>query len=225
MPAAQENLYQALSTLISPLGYELVHLEIQNQKQKVLRLFIDRLADQPEQENASISVEDCANVSRAIDEPLDQMPEIDEVFHGGSYDLEVSSPGVDRPLRSQKDFIKFQGKEARVHVFRPLTAEEIENADYLAKNPKQKHFLGEILGCKDDKVLLALTSETGNKSKKKTSATPLQVAIPASLISKANLEPKFDFSQLGLGPSKSPNKSRSQAHVNDPAVHERNSAQ
>ncbi len=194
-----EQLIALLSPLVEPLGYEIVHLEIVTHRQKTLRLYIDHLTAKGE----AIGVEDCARVSRALDEPLDAMSEVDAVFHGASYELEVSSPGVDRPLRQAKDYERFLGREARIHVFRPLTPSELENPGYQEKNPKQKNFLGVLKGMRDGKVLLSLSkdrSSKGSKKRKADSAEPTtnsgdEVMIPLSLISKANLEPKFEFDE------------------------------
>jgi ribosome maturation factor RimP len=174
-----DRLIELLSPIVEGLGYEIVHLECQLARQKTLRLFIDAKGSQ------GVGIEDCVKVARALDEPLDQMPELDAVFKG-AYELEVSSPGIDRPLRQPKDYEKFQGQEARIHVYRPLTAEEIGNAKYLEKNPRQKNFLGVLKGFRNDRVLLAVG--TGSKA----GLPELDVEIPLSLISKANLEPKID---------------------------------
>ena len=183
-PTDQDLLIERIEALIAPMGYGVVHLEILNQRQKVLRLFIDRLSSHPNGTSAigpAIGIEDCVNVARTLNEPLDQMPEIERIFRGGSYELEVSSPGVDRPLRTPAEYDRFAGKEARIYVYRPLTREELENGSYQAKNPKQKNFLGTLKGFKNGKVLLSTNQAEG-------------ITIPLSLISKANLEPKFEIS-------------------------------
>lgn len=207
-----------IASLIEPLGFEVVHLELVNQRQKLLRLYIDRKVPTTTptvaEPSTGITVEDCAIVSRAVDEPLDAMPEVTECFGAGAYELEVSSPGVERPLRRISDFARFAGREARIHTFRPLNAAEAENDNYLAKNPRQKNFYGKLIGTKDDKVLVEIRPEGGPVEKAKLSKTALKklekngekpsdsnaelrVLIPVSLISKANLAPNFDFSNLG----------------------------
>jgi len=138
-----EKLFNTLTPILEAIGYELVHLEMMNNRMKTLRVFIDVLGSREE----GIGVEDCATVSRALDEPLEGMKDVDAYF-GGAYELEVSSPGVDRPLRRARDFEKFSGRDIRVHTLRPLTSDEIGNADYHSRNPKQKNFLG-ILGGMD----------------------------------------------------------------------------
>ncbi len=196
----QEALIQLVSQWIHPLGYQVVHIEAQTHRQKTLRIFIDFLEYSSDK---TIGIEDCVKVSRALEESLDQSPEIEKVFHG-SYELEVSSPGVDRPLRTLQDFERFKDREIRVNIYRSLTAEEIENATYYSKNPKQKNFLGKLLGLRGEKIVLQVSdqgSEMGLKrAKSKQKVTPKtnsaegsEVFIPLPLISKAHLEPHFDF--------------------------------
>ena len=194
-----DQLFELISSRIITLGYQLVHLEIQLHKQKILRVFIDHL------EPKGIGIEDCVKVSRALDEFLDETPLVSSLLPS-TYELEVSSPGADRPLRTASDFERFQGREVRIHVYRPLQEDEINNPKYLAKNPKQKNFLGTLIGFQEGKVVLCLASkdhEKGNSSKKakaKNKAQPntnsveeMKITIPLPLISKANLEPHFDF--------------------------------
>ena len=190
----QDRLLEALAPLVESEGYELVHLEVQTHRAKTIRIFIDHL-----QGDDAIGVEDCAKVSRALDSPLDQLTETETLLAGG-YELEVSSPGVDRPLRKPADFERFKEREVRLHVFRPLTAEELQNEDYARRNPKQKNFLGVLQGMKDDSVLLSIPASMGStrkgakkgKAARKTEEKHDLVTIPHSLISKANIEPDFD---------------------------------
>jgi ribosome maturation factor RimP len=214
-PSAQQNLITRLDNLIKPMGYELVHAEVQTHKQPLLRLFIDFLESD---ENKTVNVEDCVRVTRAVDEPLDLDPLLAEtvgkIFGSAPYELEVSSPGVDRPLRRSKDYMRFVGREIRVHVFRPLSAAELENADYQSRNPKQKNFLGTLLGMENQNVRLrvnltgsvetvsrkASRKAVSKKSNAKTNTSEeaesdsgLIVSIPLPLISKSHLEPRFDF--------------------------------
>lgn len=175
----QQELTVFLSAQLETLGYELVHLEISNQRQKILRLFIDKLNGE------GVGIQDCVDATKALDQPLDQHPLLNKVFPQG-YELEVSSPGLDRPLSKPADFEKFSGKPARIHVVRPLTAEELSNPNYQEKNPKQKNFLGTLTGIQNSQVLLTIV--TAQKSKKEDLVT-----IPIGLISKANLEPQFEF--------------------------------
>lgn len=212
--SATDQLITTISAMVQPLGYEVIHLEV-DQRQKTLRLFIDYLA-WTEGGSPGVGIEDCVKVTKALDEPLDQMPEVDSLFGAAGYELEVSSPGIDRPLRGERDFERFKGREIRVHTFRPLTGDELGNGEYQAKNPKQKNFLGTLQGVREGKVLIALNltggfdkTQKAKKAAKKAAAekpstegeqpskrptNSAEVEIPLPLISKANLE--ADFSPL-----------------------------
>ncbi len=167
------QLIDLIAPQVQPLGYEIVHIEIQTHKGRVLRIYIDRLTP-----GEAIGVEDCAKVSRTIDTFLDESAEVQALFKG-TYDLEVSSPGVFRPLRTEKDFLRFRGQEVRIALFRPLSAEEMGNSDYHSRNPKQKNFIGVLHGFRNNRVVLEIDSE--------------EITIPLETVSKANLEPKFDL--------------------------------
>ena len=235
------RLIELISPLVLPLGYLIIDLEIQSHREKVLRIFIDHLDVSTGRENAGpntmvpdkigppkIGIEDCVRVSKALDEPIDQIPEVESLL-SGAYELEISSPGINRALRMAGDFEKYAGSRVRLHTYRPLTAEELSNADYQAANPKQKNFLGILSGFRESKVVLSLS--LGEKKSKKESRSlkmrdlkktlkenlkenlkePLKenlktsaslptnseeekiILIPLPLISKANLEPEFDF--------------------------------
>jgi ribosome maturation factor RimP len=143
--SVSDRLIELMGPMIESLGYEIVHVEVQTHREKTLRIFID--FNEAQTNGKGIGIEDCVKVARFLDEPLDQHQEIDSIFHG-TYELEVSSPGVDRPLRQAKDFERFKDRQVRIHTFRPLNAEEIQNEAYLAKNPRQKNFLGLLKGFK-----------------------------------------------------------------------------
>lgn len=104
-----------------------------------------------------VTLGDCETFSRRLEALLDVEDPIQ-----GPYNLEVSSPGLDRPLRSLGDFEKHVGKLIRV-----TTREKIDN---------QTFFIGRLLGLRDD-VITLLTAEVSK-----------EVSIPFADISKANLE-------------------------------------
>lgn len=193
-----------LDAVIAPLGYEVVHVELQMSRQKILRVFID-LTDPPS--GKSVGIEDCVNVTRALDllmepasgeKPL-EFQKIDQFFGGQDFELEVSSPGVERPLRLTKDYKRFQGETVRIHTFRPLTSEEMGNEDYWKKNSKQKNFKGELLGLEGASVRLReeTSAQTSRKRKKKSSEVldaqgVTTILIPLVLVAKAHLEPNLE---------------------------------
>ncbi len=109
-------LIEHLSRLVEPLliheGYELVEVEVVGAGPKtVLRLYIDRAG--------GVTLDDCASVSQAVDAMLD----VEDPFES-RYTLEVSSPGLDRPLRKKADFERFRSRRARVKTYAPVEGAE-----------------------------------------------------------------------------------------------------
>ena len=102
-----------LETTVVGLGYELVSVELSN-RGRMLRIFIDKpVTGQPETGAGGITVEDCARVSNQLARVL----EVEDL----DYDrLEVSSPGMDRPLKKEADFVRFVGQQARLALRVPV---------------------------------------------------------------------------------------------------------
>ncbi len=100
-----QELEDVIATEVEPLGYELVELRRAGSKRTpVLDVRIDR------RDGEAVTVDDCARVSRALEARFDAEPGI----AGDRYVLEVSSPGVERPLRKAADWRRFAGKDANV---------------------------------------------------------------------------------------------------------------
>jgi ribosome maturation factor RimP len=103
----------AIETLITPtledLGYELVRVRMMGEGRPTLQIMAER------RDEAAMTVDDCAGISRAVSALLD----VDDPI-AGAYMLEVSSPGLDRPLVRARDFERFAGFEARVEMRRLL---------------------------------------------------------------------------------------------------------
>jgi len=183
---------------LAKLGYELVAIEVMNHREKVLRLFIDHLNDQKDDqndgENRGISIEDCVKVTHELDEPLEASEVVMAVFKG-PYELEVSSPGVDRPLQKPEAFQKFAGEIARIQTFRALSGEETQAPEYSAKNPKQKNFYGVLKGfeASSNAVLFGVIPEDGVKRSKAEIKNETLIKIPLELVAKAHLEPVLDL--------------------------------
>lgn len=134
------DLIEMLDPVAESLGYEIVRLRLMGgAEQRRLQI----MAEHPLLEDGSggdMNVEDCARLSRAISEVMDAADPI-----AGEYTLEVSSPGVDRPLTRLKDFEDYAGLEARIEL------------DRVAEG--RKRFKGELAGIEDDQVGLNIEGE------------------------------------------------------------------
>jgi ribosome maturation factor RimP len=102
----RERLIQLLRPVVDGLGYELWELEYAGRGGGLLRLYIDS-----RDPAAPITVEDCERVSRQVSETLDAADPIP-----AEYTLEVSSPGLDRVLRTHAHFARFAGEQVRVEM-------------------------------------------------------------------------------------------------------------
>lgn len=102
---------QGLDDLITPaladMGYELVRVQMLGKERRTLQVMAERI------DRRAMTVEDCVHISRALSALLDVADPVQ-----GSYTLEVSSPGLDRPLIRPADFERFAGFEARVEMKR-----------------------------------------------------------------------------------------------------------
>jgi len=103
----RETLLRLLEPVIEALGYELVELEFHPQgRGGLLRIYLDR--------EGGIGVDDCERASRQVSSVLDVEDPIP-----GTYTLEVSSPGLDRPLRKAEDYARFAGQRAKLELLLP----------------------------------------------------------------------------------------------------------
>ncbi len=132
--AEDARLLELLDPVAEAAGYEIVRLRLMG-GDHARRLQI--MAETPEGE---MNVEDCARLSRALSEVLDAADPL-----SGEYTLEVSTPGVDRPLTRLKDFETFEGHEARLEL------------DRMAEG--RKRFRGELAGVEGDQVAINLEGE------------------------------------------------------------------
>lgn len=114
--------------VLNGLGYDLVAVEMTVEHgRKILRLYIDRLA-QP-----GTTIEDCVKATRELSPVFDVAEPID-----GRYELEVSSPGINRPLARRTDFEKFAGKKVALRTFE--------------KVGDRRNFLGVLLGMDGEEI-------------------------------------------------------------------------
>ncbi len=146
-----EEVRQEIEPLLQSQGFELVDLEYQRGPQGwVLRIYLDR--------EGGVTLDDCAEVSGEIGAVL----EVKDVIPN-PYVLEVSSPGLTRPLRKPEDFNKFRNRLVKIKLYEPLEG--------------RKNFKGTLLGLEGEKVRLEIEGRV--------------YELPLQGIAKANLEIEF----------------------------------
>ncbi len=153
----KEEFIAQVKGLTEPLceahGMELVHIECRGESRGViLRIYIDR--------PGGITLDDCVFINRQLGDILDL-----HFDSSGSYSLEVSSPGHDRPLSKKLDFEKFRGKVARIKTIAPING--------------QKNFEGVLLDISEEAINISLDDKT--------------VAIPFKEVKSARLVNNFEF--------------------------------
>ena len=146
---------QSVTQLIEPVlreeNLELMEVEFKRLGKKwFLRVFIDK--------ESGITLEDCQRTSRLIED----MIEVEDII-GASYVLEVSSPGLDRPLKTERDFLKFKNKEIKVYTFSP-----VEN---------KKHFSGIIRDFRNKVLYLEIAGKVLEIPKERISKAQLVIKI------------------------------------------------
>ncbi|WP_455202490.1 ribosome maturation factor RimP [Kaarinaea lacus] len=151
MRQAPANVQALIEPAVETLGYELVGLEYLSQgKHSLLRVYIDS--------EDGITLDDCERVSHQVSGLLD----VEDVMHG-HYNLEVSSPGLDRPLFTIDHFQRFKGQQVKVKLSVPIEG--------------RKKFKGTICEISDNNVMLEVDAQ--------------EIELPFSAIEKANLVPEI----------------------------------
>jgi len=156
MPKTRLELIERIKALAQPIvegeGLELVELEFQREQGGwVLRLYIDK--------EGGVSLDDCEVVSHQLGDLLDVEDLIDH-----PYSLEVSSPGLDRPLSKETDWHRFAGRAVRITTYQPVDG--------------RRKFVGRLLGYRDGRVILQ--RDDGSV-----------MEIPYTTVAKARLEVEF----------------------------------
>ncbi len=156
---AEDSIAERVQRVVEPVlardGYELVEVEWLRQGGRwTLRLYIDK--------PGGVGVDDCQAASRIVDPILDV-----EDFIEPAYDLEVSSPGLERPLRKPADFERHAGRRARVKAYGPV-------AGTAPGSPARKHWTGVLVGFRDGTVEIDVDGVVHR--------------VPHEQIAKANLE-------------------------------------
>jgi ribosome maturation factor RimP len=148
MSRIEESLDQLLEPVVTGMGYELVGIEYRpSPRQALLRLYIDK--------SGGVDLDDCTRVSRQVSGVLDVEDPV-----SGRYTLEVSSPGLDRPIFKPRDYDRFAGEKVRLRLQVPLDG--------------RRRIAGVLRGRRGDQVVVA---ENG-----------IEINVPLGQIDKANLE-------------------------------------
>jgi ribosome maturation factor RimP len=125
-----KEIAQMIEPSLAATGYRLVRVVVTSGRRATLQVMAERIDDAP------MTVDDCALISRSVSALLDVADPI-----AGAYLLEISSPGIDRPLVRPEDYNRFSGFEARIELTEPFAG--------------RKRFRGRLLGTADGEVRLA----------------------------------------------------------------------
>ena len=154
-----ERVQEIASRVAAAYGLEIFDITMRRESGgEVLRVVVDRPGPAATPED-SVSIGDCEKVSHELSTILD----VEDVIPG-AYTLEVSSPGLDRPLRNAEDYRRFAGRTAKIVTREPVN--------------RQTAFAGRIRGIEGDEVLF---ENEGGK----------EVRLPLNLISRARLDVEF----------------------------------
>lgn len=130
----EQHIEEILTSALEDRGFGIVRIQLQGSKRKTLQIMIEHLDGTP------ITIDDCEKVSKASSILLD----VDDSLHE-SYILEVSSPGIDRPLTREKDFERFAGSMIKIELKTPQNG--------------NRRFKGQLLGIEGDRVKISLDPE------------------------------------------------------------------
>lgn len=131
--AVEEFVSGVVETIIESTELELVDVEYVHEREWYLRVFLDK--------EGGIDLDDCQMVSEKLSEVLDAKDPIKE-----NYLLEVSSPGLDRVLKKEKDFIRYRGRDVDIQLFKPIDG--------------KKQYTGSLQGYSDDTITIRVQEDT-----------------------------------------------------------------
>lgn len=148
-----DTLWEVVEPVVIGLGYEVVEIEyLSEDGMNILRIYIDQ--------DAGITADDCGKVSLQLSAVFD----VEEPVKA-RYNLEVSSPGLNRPLRKVSDFERFTGSKVKVKMAMPIGMEN------------RRNFTGILVGVKTDQAIIEVDGE--------------EYELPIAAIEKARIIPKY----------------------------------
>lgn len=148
-PPVTEKVCTILAPSLEALGYDIVRVQLSGNKRWTLQIMAER------RDGGGMSVDDCERISHAISALLD----VEEPI-GESYVLEVSSPGIDRPLTRRQDFNRFAGFDVKVETDRPIDG--------------RKRFRGRLMGIDEENWIRIRDGE-------------VEFAVPLTVVTRAKL--------------------------------------
>ena len=155
-----DELLDLTEPILEDFGCELVDLEFKQEGSEwFLRVFIDK--------EGGVVLDDCASVSREVSAVLEVENIIDR-----AYRLEVSSPGMDRPLKKPEDFERFSGQRVKIKTLDLIDPDDRGNT--------RKTFIGILLGLHDGRIRLQQVDKKGG-----------EIEIALTEVGHANLDPEF----------------------------------
>ncbi|MCH1960818.1 MULTISPECIES: ribosome maturation factor RimP [Romboutsia] len=129
----EATIEELVSEITEPLNFEIVDVEyVKEAGEYYLRVFLDK--------EGGISLNDCEAVSRQLSEVLDVKDPIKD-----NYFLEVSSPGLDRPLKKDKDFVRYAGRDVEIKLYKPLNG--------------SKQFEGTLVGLTEENTIKVIIND------------------------------------------------------------------
>ncbi len=138
----EEKIEQEVSDILKAKGYGVVKISFEGGKYKNLRFFLENLDESP------FTLKDCQTATRLINPILDVKDFIDD-----KYTLEVSSPGIDRPLVKWDDFVRFSGNQVQISTHIPIN--DRKKFKGMLKNSKEEDILLEIPGDSPETVTIS----------------------------------------------------------------------
>ena len=153
---AEQQIVQLITPSLEGMGYTLVRVLLDGAHPQRLQVMIDKADETP------VTIEDCTEVSHMVSALLDVEDPI-----AGTYNLEVSTPGIDRPLTRLRDFERFAGLMARVEM----------QTDYEDQHPVKARLKGRIKGVDGQSILMTLDGQ-----EKDVISLPFDAMLRAKLV-------------------------------------------
>lgn len=144
----EELVAKLVREIIADSPYTLVDVEYAKERDWYLRVFLDKAG--------GIELDDCQWVSERLEEKLDALDPIKE-----SYILEVSSPGLDRPLKKEEDFVRHIGDKIEISTFAPVNGKKL--------------LVGTLVGLADDEIRVEIDGQTTGIPREKASQVRLHI--------------------------------------------------